>query len=133
MATKSRRAVYFPYDAFSKATDYKEAINMLLLPEPAGLYDEDLHSLQDWDFAIRAARRGWKTEVFEQPRQARIHKGSISANTDKFELFGKYPFMRGYILLNRFFDAFVLLLTNPRLFVKTNSHPRELVARDKSI
>jgi glycosyltransferase involved in cell wall biosynthesis len=84
-----------------------------------GLYDERLHSLEDWDFVIRASLKGWKIVAIPEPlHQVRIHdSGRVTGHANEGELYSKYPYMRGYILISRVFDLFQLILTKPRIFV----------------
>jgi glycosyltransferase involved in cell wall biosynthesis len=91
-----RRSVYFPIDSFSKAANYHDMIDLLMLPDPAGLYDEGLHSLDDWDFAIRATLKGWKVKAIpELLHQARVHQGRVTGHVNESELYAKYPVYEG--------------------------------------
>gem|GEM_PF-1456414 len=84
-----------------------------------GLYDEKLHGLEDWDFVIRASLGGWKIEsIPELLHQTRVHRGGrVTYHANETEIYQKYPFIRGYILVSRIFDVTTLILTKPRVFL----------------
>jgi len=78
-----------------------------------GLYDESLHGLEDWDFVIRASLGGWKIEsIPELLHQTRVHRGGrVTYRANETEIYQKYPFIRGYIIVSRIFDVTTLILT----------------------
>ena len=79
-----------------------------------GKYDESLHSLEDWDFFIRAGLAGWKIRSIKEPlHYARVHNGRVTGHVDISELHRKYRFMKTYASLSRVFDAVCLCLIHP--------------------
>lgn len=84
-----------------------------------GLYNESLHSLEDWDFYIRAGLAGWKIKSIPAPlHYARVHQGRVTAHADPSELWKNYPSMRGYTLISRGFDAIVNSITSPKQLLR---------------
>lgn len=84
-----------------------------------GGYDESLHSLEDWDFFIRAGLAGWKIKSIKQAlHHARIHNGRVTDHVDVSELYRKYRGMKLYGYASRVFDALVLIVVHPRTAFK---------------
>jgi len=114
-AMMARREVYFGPQQFDG--NYSEFLENLSIPDGIGGYDENLHSLEDWDFFIRAGLTGWKIRSISQAlHYARVHVGRVTEHAEVSELWRKYPMMRGYALLSRVFDAAVLCVRHPRVF-----------------
>lgn len=93
--------------------------NQIKRTKTVGLYDENLHALEDWDLLIRASLAGWKIEsIPELLYQTRVHGGGrVTSHANETEIYQKYPFMRGYILMSRIFDIVTLIFTKPRVFL----------------
>jgi len=88
--------------------------------EDVGGYDESLEALEDWDFAIRLYKKGWKGKpIFEPLHFVRVHERQLTSSSDKRKEYYKfiearYPFMILYVPLSRIFDAIVLTLKSPK-------------------
>ncbi|MCX8150048.1 MAG: glycosyltransferase [Candidatus Bathyarchaeota archaeon] len=104
-----RREVYLPV---SQKNQLKKA-------KTVGLYDEDLHGLEDWDFVIRASLAGWKIEsIPELLHQTRVHRGGrVTYHANEGEIYQKHPFIKGYIFVSRLFDIITLFFTKPKVFL----------------
>jgi hypothetical protein len=87
--------------------------------EDVGGFDESLHGLEDWDWAIRASLKGWKNIAIKKPLYyARMHKFNVSPKTVAFnELKSKYPLMKVLVPITRLPDNIGLFLKNPILFL----------------
>ena len=86
-----------------------------------GLYDESLRGLEDWDFVIRAATRGWKGRAIpEVLHYTRVHKKRVTSRIKQYnvvrELEAKHPLMKPYAVLCRIFNIILLFFKKPKVF-----------------
>lgn len=86
------------------------------------LYDENLHGREDWDLAIRLARKGWKWTIIQEALVCvRVHEQSLTIRAHEreyvHELESKYPIMKLYATAHKFFRALILFLKHPKLFL----------------
>ncbi len=119
-----KRALYFPCDASNAVSDdmvFPDSVNNNYPLSPnklVGFYDERLHSLDDWDFGIRASLKGWKiVAIPEILHETRVHPGKISVHSDKSELYARYPYMILYTIISRGLDASKQFFVNPNMFL----------------
>lgn len=93
--------------------------------DDVGGYDETLPALEDWDLAIRICRKGWKAKAIPKPLHfVRVHEGQQTSKAEKLQLDKfieqKYPIIRLYSPVSRFFDIVVVFLSHPKtLLVRT--------------
>jgi glycosyltransferase involved in cell wall biosynthesis len=104
-------AMFVPREAYlglksASHSSYWELIDHASKPEAIGLYDESLHGLEDWDWAIRACKQGWIGIGIPQAiHYYRQHGSSANQNAIRnnliTELYNKHPKMQLYIKINR--------------------------------
>ena len=124
-----KRALYFSCESDYAASDdrmfpdsdyndYFETVCPQSSHKLVGLYDENLHSLCDWDFSIRASLKGWKIVAIQEIlHEARVHADKVSPRSDLSALYAKYPVMRLYMTISRGFDAAKNLFSNPKVLL----------------
>ena len=83
-------------------------------------YDPAMIGMEDWDFAIRAVKKGWRTKAVMEPlHYYRIHpRQSVAQERDNQfykKLQAKHPVMKLYVPAARMFDLAILLFKNPKV------------------
>lgn len=88
--------------------------------EEVGGYDVSLPALEDWDFAIRMCKKGWRGKPILQALYfCRTHKERLTSKAEEKQLHryleSKYPIMKLYAPCSRIFDALVTFVQRPRM------------------
>jgi glycosyltransferase involved in cell wall biosynthesis len=84
-------AMFVPREAYlgpksESPSSYWELLDQVAKPEAIGLYDESLHGLEDWDWAIRACKQGWIGIGIPQAIHFRCQETTATAFLEKGNL-----------------------------------------------